>query len=404
MINISHVKKYEQYTLSSVFVRIAYLFLFCSVLTFTSYPGYSKDNDSFNTNSKQEGLQNPSENTDKKNNQTELPLEITEKFYKKDAILKFNEAVKEWDLKHVEPAIKLWTKALNLDSRLWVAYLGLGQAYEGKKEYKKSLDSYSKYLELAPKAASDRQSVIESVKYLSHLLRNGEEAITADNYLSLVKTKHLGKEHYVRWDLNNSLKIYFYPAEGVPNYRKEFQSAFLEGAMIWQEALPNLKFKVIDNSILNIFNKEIRDKKEKELIDQAQIKIIFPSRFKVKGDPNNPIASQIDAQSFPVIRDKKNFRVLGVIMISPYIYYQSQIAVPLEPLSKLKPDAQIKKLKIIASREIGHILGLWGFSPNPDDLMFEGEVSELKLSNRDKKTIQLLYELDPEKEEIVTND
>ncbi|MBI3591749.1 MAG: hypothetical protein HY094_10280 [Candidatus Melainabacteria bacterium] len=333
----------------------------------------------------------------------DLPLEISEKYYKKEAILKFNDAVKKWEAKSTNEAISQWKEALNIDPTLWIAYLGLGQAYDSQKEYKNSLEAYNQYLKLAPKNAPDRQSVTESVKYLSHLLRNGEEAVTGEDYLPIVKTKHQGKEHYVRWDISSPLKLYFYPAAHVPGYRNEFQRAFLEGAMIWQEVLPDLKLEVINNSVLLILKGEDKDKKEKELVEQAQIKIIFPSRFKVKGDPNNPIASQIDAQSFPIIRDKKNFRVLGVIMISPFVYYQSQIAIPLEPLSKLKPDDQIKKLKIIAAREIGHVLGLWGFSPNPDDLMFEGEVKELRLSERDKNTMRKLYELNPEKDEVVTN-
>ncbi len=335
------------------------------------------------------------------NGAVELPLEVSEKYYKKESILKFNKAVTSWESKNTDEAIKLWEEAISIDPNLWVVYLGLGQAYDSKKEYQKSLDAYNKYLKFAPKQAPDRQTVLEAVKYLTYLLRHGEESIKGDNYLSLVKTKHQGKEHYLRWDLSSPVKIYFYPANGIPNYRIEFQSVFLEGAMLWQEALPDLQFEVLGNSVLQ----KLSGKKaaEKEIIDQAQITVIFPSRFKVKGDPTNPIAAQIDAQSFPVIRDKKNFRVLGVIMISPYIYFQSQIAIPLEPLSKLAKDEQIKRLRIISAREVGHVLGLWGFSPNPDDLMFEGEVKELKLSERDKNTIKKLYELDPKKDEIVTN-
>ena len=340
--------------------------------------------------------------------QRELPLEISEKNYKKDAILKFNDAVKKWELRNAEPqsvdeAIKLWEGSLKIDPNMWVSYLGLGQAYDLKSEYQKSLNAYNQYLSLAPSKAPDRKSVGESVKYLSHLLRYGEEAVKGKDYLALMKTKHQGKETYARWDLSVPLNIYFYPAEGIPNYRDEFKDAFLEGAMLWQEALSNLKFNVLNSSILSKLPAKEREKKEKELIEQAQIKVVFPSRFKIKGDPSNLIAQEIDAQSFPIIRDKKNFRVLGVIMVSPYIYYQAQIAIPLEPLSKLSPDEQIKRLKIIAAREIGHVLGLWGFSPNPDDLMFEGEVNNLKLSERDKNTIKKLYELNFEKEELITN-
>ncbi len=394
MINISHVKKYEQVNLCSRNGKgsIKPFFLACFILTISiSYaiPIMSLQKVWAKTNEVQA---------------QELPLEISEKYYKKDAILKFNDAVKKWEEKSVPEAIALFNEAIQLDPNLWIAYLGLGQAYDHIKEYTKSLNAYKEYLRLAPKQAQDRKTVTDAVQYLSHLLKNGEEIIKSEDYLSIVKTKHQGKELYVRWSLINPIKIYFYPANGIPNYKSEFQSAFLEGAMIWQEVLPDLKLEVIDNSILSTLKPKEKEKREKELIESVQIKVLFPSRFKIKGDPSNPIASQIDAQSFPIIRDKKNFRVLGVIMISPFIYHQAQIAIPLEPLSKLKDEEQIKKLKITAAREIGHVLGLWGFSPNPDDLMFEGEVTELKLSNRDKNTIKKLYELDPTSDErVLTN-
>ncbi len=385
MTNISHVKKYEQVNLCSKNRKkvIKFLFIVFILLTSISYNTYAKEE--INQSSK------------------ELPLEISEKYYKKDAILKFNDAVKKWEEKSVFEALILFNEAIQIDPNLWIAYLGLGQAYDNTKEYTKSLNAYREYLRLAPKQAQDRKTVTEAVQYLTHLLKNGEEVIKSSDYLPLIKTKHAGKELFVHWNLRKPIKIYFYPAKGVPNYRSEFQEAFLEGTKIWQQAIENLKFEVIDTSILLLFKPKERDKKEKELVEEAQIKIIFPSRFKVKGDPSNPLVSQIDAQSFPIIRDKKNFRVLGVIMVSPFIYYQSQIAIPLEPLSKLKPEEQIKKIKIIAAREVGHALGLWGFSPNPDDLMFEGEVTELKLSDRDKNTLKKLYELDPQKEDVLTN-
>ena len=378
MINISHVKKYEQPYKKYTSAILTILVLTCHCNTYA-----------------QKIQQDPKK--------TELPTEISEKFYKKEAILKFNEAVKKWESTETSNAIKLWKESLEIDPNLWISYLGLGQAYDSIKEYKKALDSYKSFLKLAPSNIPDRKSVNEAVNYLSYILRNGEEVLKGDDYLSLVKTKHQGKEHFVRWDLSNPIKIYFYPAHGVKNYREEFKDAFLSGARLWQEGLPELNFDVLDNSILVNLKQKEREKKEKELIEQAQIKVVFPSKFAIKGAPNNKLAQAIDAQSFPIIRDKTNFRVLGVVMISPFIYHQAQIAIPLEPLSKLVSQDQIEKLKIIGAREVGHTLGLWGFSPNPDDLMFEGEVKELKLSERDKNTIKKLYELDPEEEDLLTN-
>ena len=394
MYNISHVKKYEQCPPSAKYLkawgkRSKFLNLIFLVLICTTYNFYS--------------ISTLGEPPVKK----ELPLEISEKYYKKEAILKFNEAVSKWELKEVNTAVSLWNEAVSIDPTLWVAYLGLGQAYESQKEYTKALESYNQYLKLAPEAAKDKKSVTEALKNLSYLLRHGEEALKGEDYLSLVKTKHQGKEHYVRWDLSSPIKVYFYPAINVPNYKKEFENAFLEGAMIWQEVLADLKIETVDTSASGKLKGKKAKAKEKEIIDSAQIKVVFPSRFKIKGDPNNPIASQIDAQSFPIIRDKKNFRVLGVIMVSPYIYYQAQIAIPLEPLSKLKKEEQIQKVKITAAREFGHVLGLWGFSPNPDDLMFEGVIEGGRdlplLSERDKNTIRKLYELSTENGEVITN-
>jgi len=333
----------------------------------------------------------------------DLPLEISEKYYKKEAILKFNEAVKNWELKNTDDAINLWNESLKIDPTLWTNYLGLAQAYDQKKEYSKALEAFKAYLKLAPKAAEDRKGAEDAISYLSHLLEHGEKELIGADYLSLVKTKHEGNELYTRWDLKNPLKIYFFPSEGVINYKQEFQDAFLSGAIIWQQALPDLKFEVLNNDSFEKLKPEERKEKEKQAQEVADIKVVFPSKFKAKGDQNNKLVSQIEAQSFPIIRDKTNFRVLGVVMVSPYVYDQAQIAIPLEPLSKLKDEDQIKKVKTIAAREIGHVLGLWGFSPNPDDIMFEGEIKEPKLSDRDMKTIKKLYELDPEKEKVLTN-
>lgn len=333
----------------------------------------------------------------------ELSLEVSEKYYKKAAILKFNDGVENFEKGNVKEAILLFEEAIKEDKSIWVAYLGLGQAYEKDLQYEKSLRAYKRFLELAPKAAIDRDAVTEKVKFLSHILRHGENVLKGEDYLQIVKTKHAGKELYVRWDLNKPIKIYFFPAKDVPVYKKEFEEAFISGASIWKEVLPKLELEVVDNSKVLKLPENKAKKVEEKILEDVQVKVVFPSRFKIKGDPNNPLARELDAYSFPIIRDKKNFRVLGVVMISPYIYFQSQIAIPLEALAKLEDEEQINKIKIIAAREFGHTLGLWGYSPNPDDLMFEGEVNELKLSERDKATIRKLYELDPEKVEILTN-
>ncbi len=112
MINIAHVKKYKQVFsryLGFKFLRKLLILLFL-VLTFILNIKFV--------------LCEPAIA------QGKLPLEVSEKYYKKESILKFNEAVKNWELKNTDEAIRLWEEAVGIDSNLWVAYLGLGQAYD----------------------------------------------------------------------------------------------------------------------------------------------------------------------------------------------------------------------------------------------------------------------------------
>ncbi|MBI1858486.1 MAG: hypothetical protein HYR97_05165 [Candidatus Melainabacteria bacterium] len=397
--NISQVKKYEQ-SPKSIFrekmLKKALLILLILV-NFIIQGSHSQEEVPNQEKNKNSLSENPVK-------ETKLPLEISEKYYKKEAIVEFNKAVASWEEGNVDQAITFWKKSIEIDSILWVAYLGLGQAYEKKQEFKKALDSYSEYLKLAPPEAPDRENVKQTVQFLSHLLRHGEENISGGDYLPLVKTKHEGKELYVRFNLNTPLNIYFFPTlADATKYPKEFENAFLAGADVWMEALPKLKFKIVDNSQVTKLSEKEAKKKEKEILENTQIRVVFPSKLTVKSKNDSSLVETLDAYSYPIIRDKKNFRVLGKIMVSPYIYFQSQIALPLEPLSKLEKEERLEKVKLIAAREVGHALGLWGFSPNPNDFMFEGEVKEIKLTERDKNTIQGLYELNPKEKEVLTN-
>ena len=48
------------------------------------------------------------------------------------------------------------------------------------------------------------------------------------------------------------------------------------------EALPKLKFKIVDNSQVTKLSEKEAKKKEKEILENTQIRVVFPSKLTVK--------------------------------------------------------------------------------------------------------------------------
>src|SRR3989338_9851940 len=102
MTNISHVKKYKQ-------VNLYFLALIFFVLTniLSNVYGIERNGETASGRTSGSASGRTGGSANKWENSTELSLEISEKYYKKDAILKFNDAVKKWEEKSVFEAVIL---------------------------------------------------------------------------------------------------------------------------------------------------------------------------------------------------------------------------------------------------------------------------------------------------------
>jgi predicted Zn-dependent protease len=60
----------------------------------------------------------------------------------------------------------------------------------------------------------------------------------------------------------------------------------------------------------------------------------------------------------------------------------------------VSPELRVSVLKATAVHELGHTFGIWGHSPQPDDVMavHQNQNPVLKLSNRDRVTLNWLYQ------------
>jgi predicted Zn-dependent protease len=61
----------------------------------------------------------------------------------------------------------------------------------------------------------------------------------------------------------------------------------------------------------------------------------------------------------------------------------------------VSPELRASVIKATAVHELGHAFGIWGHSPQPDDVMaiHQNQNPVLKLSNRDRVTLNWLYQL-----------
>ncbi|MBX9687103.1 MAG: matrixin family metalloprotease, partial [Candidatus Obscuribacterales bacterium] len=75
----------------------------------------------------------------------------------------------------------------------------------------------------------------------------------------------------------------------------------------------------------------------------------------------------------------------------------TKAAIKMLTVPSLKPESSLSddKLRQTALHEVGHALGLNGHSSNPGDIMYFASVAvnSPQLSERDIKTLQLLYSM-----------
>lgn len=174
-----------------------------------------------------------------------------------------------------------------------------------------------------------------------------------DNYLAEITAAEAA-----RWDADSMpIRVYIEPAPSPSQWRAEFDTILKKAFQSWSTASRNLvSFNFVNNAA------------------DAQIKCRWTSKADELGGSVEQGATRSKVQ------ENKLQRVdITILLCSPK---DSKIPVSDEIISKT------------CLHEIGHALGMIGHSPNPRDIMYFKEEDNgrvLALSERDRKTVQLLY-------------
>ncbi|MBY0549853.1 MAG: matrixin family metalloprotease [Candidatus Obscuribacterales bacterium] len=223
----------------------------------------------------------------------------------------------------------------------------------------RALQCFKKYLELAPggKNAGSARQYIKSLEEKIGAPKLSEAASLVspsnENYLS-----ECVAQHCIRWDKSSMpLTVYIKGGDQVPGYRPEFDTALRNAFHLWADASPNvISFKFVDTP------------------KDARITCTWTNS-------REKLVSSIEGGQAVIIPDESAGKISKAEI--------TMVTVDLQG----RPVTSSSYIERIAVHEVGHALGL-DHSKEQGDAMYQfvAYSTELsKLSERDKKTLLLLY-------------
>jgi len=234
-----------------------------------------------------------------------------------------------------------------------------------------------------------------------YVSQNQSQNLNANNYIPEIFEQSMGRVSIFG---KMPIKVYF-DSPDTKNYRHYFVDAAKEGFKEWEKASDGIiKFEYTNNPQLADIKVTWQDHFE-DYKWQPELKIndLAAEKERMKYQKAGTlvqmgsIAAMIAGSlvGVPVIG---GIGVIGNSVASPYLQYkgtnysQSQPEVKINTLNayNLPEDRAKAQIKQITMHQVGHALGIYGHSGNPNDIMYSNFTVN-SLSERDINTIKEIY-------------
>ena len=198
----------------------------------------------------------------------------------------------------------------------------------------------------------------------------------------------------------------------VKPYKKTYKKAILEAMKEWEKASDNkIKFQEIyepaKSDIKIVWTENFEDFPWQPVLKKEDISA-EKERMKYR---KASMAVQIGSVAAALAGGLIGVPVLGGVagvgssFASPYLQYKGtrierlspDVKICVNPTEGLAEDQANLKIKQIAIHQLGHAIGIYGHSPNPNDIMYSN-FTTTELSQRDISTIKEIYK---NKEQVI---
>ncbi len=262
------------------------------------------------------------------------------------------------DLKQALEQALIAIRLGSFDEETWLRTAGI--LLKGEK-FDDVLQLGHRFYERFPSSTSGQKEMLLAMGAASQriALRNGTKnsGPGCDEYFDLATAQ--GR---YRWPVSRMpLKVFIADGAGSSLYNPEFKSRLLKAFEQWRQASNGqITWRMVDSA------------------DEADVECRWDDNRKDSGSPDQ-LRVAVNTEPDPkVVRGTISHAWISLVMWSTKTH------------KKIAPDA----VELQSLQQVGHILGLLGRSSTVDDIMYDHantDVSVLHLSNRDKRTLQMLY-------------
>ncbi len=250
----------------------------------------------------------------------------------------------------------------------------------------------------------DQEGLIIRVDRLKRALIPEEVSHLAGNPENYIQEIYEQSKGHINVFGNMPIKVYISRAKVKP-YHRSYEKAVREALKEWEKATDNkLKFLVLyDPQKADIYvswQKEFEDyawrpmlktddiaaKKKKMKYQKANMLVRTGSMIAMLagGLLGVPVVGTLGYAGGSVASPVLQYKAYGTDVAANNVKINTKVT---EGMSK---EQAYQKIKQIAMHQIGHAIGIYGHSPDPDDIMYR-DFTANSISKRDKSTIQEIY-------------